>query len=58
VQPVSARVSVNDQGLRAVGEFTVRQSDYEIPPVSAVGGTIRLKDELKLSFNISARKQP
>jgi polyisoprenoid-binding protein YceI len=56
-QPVSARVSVNGNTLRAMGEFSIRQSDYEIRPVSAAGGTIKLKDELKLSFDISARKQ-
>jgi hypothetical protein len=32
-------------------------SDFEIRPVSAAGGTIKLKDELKLSFDIAARKQ-
>ena len=56
-QPVSAQVSLNGKTLRATGEFSVRQSDYEIRPVSALGGTVRLKDELKLSFDISARKQ-
>jgi len=56
-QPISARLSVNGTALRATGEFSVRQSDYEIRPVSAVGGTVRLKDELKLSFDITARKQ-
>jgi polyisoprenoid-binding protein YceI len=55
-QPVSARVSVNGATLRAAGEFSIRQSDYEIRPVSAVGGAVKLKDELKLSFDISARK--
>ena len=34
----------------------MRQSDYEIKPVSAAGGTVKLKDELKLSFDIVARK--
>jgi polyisoprenoid-binding protein YceI len=56
-QPVSARVSVIGDMLRATGEVSIRQSDYGIEPVSAVGGTIKLKDELKLSFDISARKQ-
>jgi polyisoprenoid-binding protein YceI len=56
-QPVSASVSLNGDRLRAAGDFTVRQSDYEIRPVSAVGGTIKLKDELKLQFDITARKQ-
>ncbi len=56
-QPVSARVALNGDKLRATGDFSVRLSDYEIQPVSAAGGTIKLKDELKLSFDITARKQ-
>jgi polyisoprenoid-binding protein YceI len=56
-QPVPARISVNSDLLRTTGDFSVRQRDYEIRPVSAVGGTVKLKDELKLSFDISARKQ-
>jgi polyisoprenoid-binding protein YceI len=56
-QPVAIRISVNGDVLKAAGDFAVRQSDYEIRPVSAVGGTIKLKDELKFSFDISAQKQ-
>jgi polyisoprenoid-binding protein YceI len=56
-QPVSARVAMNGDTLRATGDFSVRLSDYEIRPITAAGGTIKLKDELKLSFDISARKQ-
>ncbi len=56
-QPVSARLSLNGDKLRAAGDFSIRQSDYEIKPVSAAGGTIKLKDELKLSFDITAKKQ-
>jgi polyisoprenoid-binding protein YceI len=56
-QAVSARLSLNGSTLRATGDFSIRQSDYEIPPVSVLGGAIRLKDELKLSFTISANKQ-
>jgi polyisoprenoid-binding protein YceI len=57
-QPVSARVSLSGDKLRAMGEVFVRQSDYEIRPVSALGGSVKLKDELKMSFDITARKQP
>jgi polyisoprenoid-binding protein YceI len=56
-QPVSARLSVDGNALRATGDFALRQSDYEISPVSALGGAVKLKDELKLIFNISARRQ-
>ena len=43
--------------MRAMGDFALRRSDYKIDPVSALGGAVKLKDELKLSFNISARRQ-
>ncbi|MGD0268416.1 MAG: YceI family protein [Candidatus Sulfotelmatobacter sp.] len=56
-QRISARVWLDGDTLRVAGDFSVRQSDYEIKPVSAAGGTIKLKDELKLSFDITARKQ-
>jgi polyisoprenoid-binding protein YceI len=55
-QPVSARVTIKGEILRATGDFSIRQSDYAIRPVSAAGGTVKLKDELKLSFDITARK--
>ena len=42
--------------LRANGEFSVRQTDYGIKPVSVAGGALKLKDELKCSFDIVARK--
>jgi len=56
-QPVTARTSLSGDTLRAMGDFSIGMSHYEIRPVTAVGGTIKLKDELKVSFNISARKQ-
>ena len=56
-QPVAARVTLKGNRLRTTGEFSMCQSDYGIRPVSAAGGTVKLKDELKLSFDISARKR-
>jgi hypothetical protein len=43
--------------LRANGEFPLLQSNFNIKPVTAVGGTIKLKDELKCSFDIVAHKE-
>ncbi len=56
-EPFSARVFVTGDLLRASGEFAVRMSDYQIKPVSAVGGGLKLKDELKITFDVVARKQ-
>ncbi len=43
--------------LRASGEFSLKQSDYQIKPVSVAGGGLKLKDELKFSFEMVARRQ-
>jgi polyisoprenoid-binding protein YceI len=55
--PLSARVIINGDSLRASGEFSLKQSDFEIVPVTAAAGTVRVKDELKFTFDIVARKQ-
>ena len=55
-QAVSARISVIGDSLRATGDFSVSQSAFGIKEVTAVGGTIRLKDELKATFEMVARK--
>lgn len=47
-------VMVNDDGLRANGEFSIRQTDYGIKLVSVAGGTLKLKDELKFMFDVVA----
>jgi len=56
-QPVEARISLTGDMLRAHGEFTVLQSAYGIKPISIAGGTLKVKDELKCSFDIVARKK-
>jgi polyisoprenoid-binding protein YceI len=43
--------------FRASGEFSISQSSFGIKPVSVAGGSLKLKDELKLTFDIVARKQ-
>ncbi|MFZ3263371.1 MAG: YceI family protein [Terriglobales bacterium] len=55
--PVSARVVIQGDSLRASGEFLVKQSDYDIAIVKVAGGAIQLKDEVKGTFNIVARRQ-
>ena len=56
-QPIHARLAINGDMLHAFGEFTIRQSDYNIKPISAIGGGLKVKDELKFSFDIVGRKQ-
>lgn len=53
---INALASFDGETLHARGEFTLRQSDYKITPPSLGLGTIRVKDELKLSFDITATR--
>jgi polyisoprenoid-binding protein YceI len=55
--PISARVIMNGNSLRATGEFSVRQKEFGIMPVTAAAGAIRIKDDVKCTFDIVARKQ-
>jgi polyisoprenoid-binding protein YceI len=51
---VNAEVLLFPDGVRVRGESVLRLSDYRIRPVTALGGTIRLRDEVKVSFNLAA----
>lgn len=57
-QSVNARIIDSGETLRASGDFTLRQSDYQVKPVSFAGGALKLKDDLKFAFDIIARQQP
>lgn len=57
IQPVEARVNLLGSMLRASGELGLKQSDYGIKLVSALGGALKVKDEVKLTFDLTARKQ-
>lgn len=56
-QQITAQVSVTGNQLSASGEFTVRQSSYGIKPVSVAGGTMKIKDDVKVTFDLVARKK-
>lgn len=56
-RPVTAQVGVTLDGevLTATGQFTLKQTDYGIKPVS-VAGVVKVKDALDISFHIVARE--
>jgi len=51
------QVAMGVDSARAYGEFTLRQTDYDIRIASIAGGTLKLQDELKFFFYLVARKQ-
>lgn len=53
---IDGEVTVEEAGLRAKGEFSLKQSDYQIKLVSVAGGAMKIKDEVKCMFELVARK--
>src|SRR5512143_4344583 len=51
---INAQLGFGDKVLHAKGAFSLKQSNFGIKPVSVAGGTIKVKDELKLAFDILA----
>jgi polyisoprenoid-binding protein YceI len=56
-QEIVAYFSLTEQQARAWGDFSLSQSKFGIRPISVAGGALKLKDELKLSFDIVARRE-
>jgi polyisoprenoid-binding protein YceI len=52
---VPLTLNIDAKQLRAVGKYTLRQSDYGIKPVSAAGGTVKVKNDVIVNFNIVAK---
>jgi YceI-like domain len=48
-------LSVRKLDGRYVGATTIKQTDYGLQPIRAVGGAVRVKNELKIDFVIETR---
>jgi polyisoprenoid-binding protein YceI len=49
-QPVTVEVSEDNGRYRGSASF--KQTDFGIPPVSVAGGTVKVKDNVKMEFDI------
>jgi polyisoprenoid-binding protein YceI len=52
-RPVRLQVRFADRTY--MGSVTIKQTDFGIQPVSAGGGTVKVKDELKIDFAIKTK---
>ena len=50
------KVAIQGDMLRAFGQFPLWQSDLHIHLIAIGGGTLKLKDELTLRFDVVARR--
>jgi polyisoprenoid-binding protein YceI len=55
-QLIAAQVIPMDGTMRAYGEVAMKQTDFNIKLVSVAGGAMRIKDELKLQFDLVAKR--
>jgi polyisoprenoid-binding protein YceI len=53
---IPAEVTLDGQDLRARGEFEIKRGDFKVPATSAFHGTVRVRDRLKVMFDIVARR--
>jgi polyisoprenoid-binding protein YceI len=51
-QPVTVKVSLENGHYR--GSTSIKQSDFGMEPIRIAGGTVKVKDELKIEFDIVA----
>jgi len=49
---VDGQLLVAADGIRLRGETMLHMADYRIRPVTALGGTIKLKDDLRIAFDL------
>ena len=54
---IPVEVTLRGDELHARGEFDIKRSDFKVPATSAFHGTVRVRDRLKVSFDIVARKE-
>lgn len=52
---IPVALTIEGQRLRASGQYTLRQTDFGITPYSAALGTIKVKNEVLVRFNIVAK---
>lgn len=53
---IRGRIGLDEGEIQARGEFSLRQSEFGIRPTSALGGTVKVDDALKLEFDVRARR--
>lgn len=52
-QNVRAAVELGPEGLTATGRLTIEQTDFGIEPVRAAAGTVKVKNELDITFALT-----
>jgi len=54
---VPVKVTLAGRTLKAVGQLTLRQDQFGMKPVSAAGGSVKVKNEVGIDFEIVAEQK-
>lgn len=54
---IPAKVTLQGNDLRAVGEFSIDRGDFNVKATSAMHGLIRVRDKVKFTFDIVALRR-
>lgn len=53
---IPAKVTVTGNNLRAVGEFSIDRSDFNVKATSAFHGMVRVRNKVKFTFDVVGRR--
>jgi polyisoprenoid-binding protein YceI len=53
---IPAKVIVTGNSLRAVGEFSIDRSDFNVKATSAFHGMVRVRKKVKFTFDIAGHR--
>jgi polyisoprenoid-binding protein YceI len=56
-QTIPVKLSLSDNDLQAVGEFSIDRGDYKVKATSAFHGFVRVKDKVRFEFDIVAHRK-
>ncbi len=54
---IMSQFTLKEDELNAKGDFTLKQTDYDIKLVKVAAGALKLKDELKFEFDLVGNKE-
>jgi polyisoprenoid-binding protein YceI len=56
-ETIPVKLSLSDNDLQAVGEFTIDRGDYKVKATSAFHGMVTVRDKVRFEFDIVAHRR-
>ncbi len=56
-EKIPVKLSLSDQDIQAVGQFSIDRDDYKVKATSAFHGLVRVKDNVRFEFDIVGHRK-